>query len=86
MAWLATTQDVPNWKRTLELGQKAKDMGIKLAVSARYGEPEEAQFQKLASSPQLTFFGKDEKEIMSISHKIQDAGKECDLILGDPEW
>ncbi len=78
---------MPNWKRTLQLGQKAKDMGMRLTVTvSRHGDKEdEAKFQTLASSPQLAFFGKDEKELMLTFHKMLDDKKECEILFGDPE-
>ncbi len=62
-------------------------MGTRMAVTATYGDKEEeAKFQTLASSPQLAIFGKDEKELILIFHKMLDDKKECEVLFGDPEW
>ncbi len=83
---LITTQDVSDWNQTLKLGQKATDMGI-MTVNTRFGDEEdETKFKKLASSPNLAFFAKDENNHMWFLHDIQDQNLECKDILGHLEW
>ncbi len=87
MAILVTTEDVPDWNRTLKLGQKAKDMGIIIMVNSRFGDVEdEAKFQKLATNQKLAFFAKDEKEHMRIMHNLLDQKMECEYFFDHSEW
>ncbi len=76
-----------DWNRTLKLGQKAKDMGIIIFVNARYGDAEdEAKFQKLAATPKLAIFAKNEKEHMLIMRNILDQKMECEYIFDHAKW
>ena len=87
VAVLLTTQDVSDWNRTLQLGQKAKDMGIIIAVTARFGDGEdEAKFQKLASTQRLAFFANDEKEHLRTMHNMIDQKLECEYLFEQIEW
>ncbi len=84
VATLATTLDVHDWQRILELGEKAKWMGIKLTVTTRHGDAEDKEnFQKLAYSPKLAVFADDEEEHMQKVHEVLDDERDCELLFGE---
>ncbi len=80
---LATTLDLHDWDRILELGERTKRTGIKLTVTTRRGDAEDKEnFQKLASSPKLAIFAEDEEEHVRNVHKVLDDERDCELLFG----
>ncbi len=82
--FLNTALDPPNWNRTLDMAQEAKDLEIGIAAMAR-GEDEvsEENFRKLSSGA-LTWFGEEKAHINSI-YRSTDGSWICDILKVKPK-
>ena len=73
-----------DWNRTLEVGQKAKDLGIVVTVASRGQDvASEENFKKLSSGG-FAWFG-EEKELIQRVHRMFDSGALCEMIKIHPK-
>ncbi len=76
---LSASTDPPDWSRTLQAAQKAKDLGIIMAVMTRGEEVVNVDnFRKLSTGGHMTWFG--EKEHLRNMHTLMDGGNLCRLL------
>ncbi len=76
---LSASIDPPNWSRALQSAQKAKDLGILIAVMTRGKDAvSEKNFQNLSSS-YMTWFGH-EKQHLKNMHRLMDSGNLCQML------
>ncbi len=80
IAMLLTTDELPNWNRTLELGNKAKDMGISLVLTAWKGSIENREKFTDLASPRMAFFFENETDHLQKVHQFIDEGILCRLV------
>ncbi len=76
---LFTALDPPNWNRTLEAAQRAKSLGIRIAVLARGEDSVNAEnFRKLSSGRMLVLG--DEKQHLERIHELINTGFLCRIM------
>ncbi len=76
---LSASIDPPNWSRALQAAQKAKDLGIWIAVMTRGKDAvSEENFRNL-SSGYMTWFGHEKRHLRNM-HRIMDSGNLCRLL------
>ena len=76
---LFTALDPPNWKRTLEAAQRAKSLGIRIAVLARGEDSVNAENFRKLSSGRMLVLGDEDRHLERI-HELNNTGFLCRIM------